>query len=58
MFTQLEDNLKDVWERGDLTSRDIIQIGIELIESAENLHSTGYIHTDIKLDNMMVNSNN
>ena len=33
-------------------------IGIELIECVKNLHSLGYVHTDIKLDNIMVDQEN
>ena len=34
--------------------QEIIQIGIELIECVEKMHSKGYLHLDIKLDNIMI----
>ena len=35
-------------------NKNAIIIGIELIECIKNLHSLGYVHTDIKLDNVML----
>ena len=31
---------------------------MQLVESVENLHSTGYLHLDIKLDNVLVSEQN
>ena len=33
-------------------------IGVELIGCVKNLHSLGYVHADIKLDNIMVDDEN
>ena len=44
--------------RNTFSTRDLVQIGTELIESVANIHSTGYLHLDIKLDNIMVSERN
>ena len=31
---------------------------MQLVESVENLHSAGYLHLDIKLDNVLVSQQN
>lgn len=36
-----------------ISQTDILSLGIELINLVETLHSLGYIHCDIKLDNIM-----
>ena len=52
-------SLKDLWdEKVPFSKRDIIQIGIELVKSVQNIHSTGYLHTDVKLDNIMISDQN
>ena len=38
--------------------QNTVQIGVQLIESVQNLHSTGYIHLDIKLDNVLISREN
>ena len=50
--------LKDMWDGRKIPLKDILQIGIQLIESAESIHEAGYVHADIKLDNIMVNLEN
>jgi serine/threonine protein kinase len=35
---------------------DALKIGIELINKIEMLHKTGYLHCDIKPDNLMVDN--
>lgn len=35
-----------------------VQIGIQLLKRLESLHSIGYIHNDIKPDNILVESSN
>lgn len=57
VYRRIKTNLKDIWEREQLSIKDIINVGIQLMSSLESLHSTGYIHTDIKLDNIMVEEN-
>ena len=37
-----------------LKKSDILKIGIQLIKSIRQLHSLGYVHLDIKPDNIMV----
>ena len=51
-------NVKEIWDTTPFSKRDIVQIGIEIVDSLKNLHSTGYIHADVKLDNFMVNAQN
>ena len=58
VYKFIKSNLKDIWNTVRLSIRDITQIGIELVECVENIHSTGYIHTDIKLYNVMIGSEN
>ena len=38
--------------------QNTVQIGVQLIESVQNLHSTGYLHLDIKLDNVLISRKN
>jgi serine/threonine protein kinase len=47
-----------LWRGREIDNKDAILIGVELIECVRNLHSLGYVHTDIKLDNIMVDSEN
>ena len=54
VYKFIPNTLKDVWESLNLDEWDIIQLGIGLVESVRNLHSTGFIHQDIKLDNIML----
>ena len=58
MYEYIDKTLKDAWDGSELSNRDIIQIGIQLIEAAESIHSSGYVHTDLKLDNIMINRQN
>ena len=58
VFKHLKTNLEDLMKKKNMTNIDKIQVGIQMIECAENLHLTGYIHTDIKLDNIMVDGDN
>jgi len=51
-------NLKSLWRRKILKDRDIIQIGIQLVDCVSKLHSTGHVHNDIKLDNIMISEEN
>ena len=36
-----------------LKKSDILKLGIQLIKSIRQLHSLGYVHLDIKPDNIM-----
>ena len=55
MYEYIDKTLKDAWDGSELSNRDMLQIGIQLIEAAESIHSSGYVHTDLKLDNIMIN---
>jgi serine/threonine protein kinase len=35
-----------------------VQIGIQLTKQIQNLHSIGYLHLDIKPDNILINRQN
>ena len=37
-----------------LSISQIVGLGLQLVDSIESLHSLGYIHNDIKLDNIVV----
>ena len=41
-----------------MPAKDIIQLGMQLVESAQSIHNAGYVHADIKLDNIMVDQQN
>ena len=58
VYSYIETNLKRIYEVKRLSKRDILEIGIQLVQCAKNIHSVGYIHADIKLDNIMINSKN
>ena len=56
VYTYIQKNLKQMVCDQNLkfSMQEIIQIGIELIECVEKMHSKGYLHLDIKLDNIMI----
>ena len=58
VYEYIDKTLKDAWDGSELSNRDIIQIGIQMIETAESIHNSGYVHTDLKLDNIMINRRN
>ena len=39
----------------NLSDKCVAQIGIDLIEEIRKIHSKGYIHRDIKPDNILTN---
>ena len=58
MYEYINKTLKRAWDRKELSTRDKLQIGIQLIEAAKSIHSCGYVHTDLKLDNIMIDRHN
>lgn len=36
--------------------KTVVQIGLQLLERLETLHSMGYLHMDLKPDNILVTS--
>lgn len=32
---------------------DILKLGIQMVKNVRELHSIGYVHLDLKLDNLM-----
>jgi len=39
-----------------LKKSEILKLGIQLMKSIRQLHSIGYVHLDIKTDNIMFNN--
>jgi serine/threonine protein kinase len=58
VYEYLDTTLKDVWDRTKLSRISVVQIGIQLIAGAESIHSAGYVHADLKLDNIMIDGQN
>ena len=60
VYKKVDNCLKDLWKANGskFSMQDTVQIGVQLLESVENLHSTGYLHLDIKLDNILINREN
>eukprot|EP00347_Sterkiella_histriomuscorum_P023821 403333271 len=58
-MTQYGMNLQEliVSRRILLTKKSILQIGIQLVKTIKELHNIGYGHMDIKLDNILINTN-
>ncbi len=44
-------------ENGNLNSSTILQIGIQILNIVEYIHSKGYIHADIKGENILLKEN-
>mgnify|MGYP000462558045 CR=1 FL=1 len=58
VYEYIDMTLKDFWDRSELSDRDKLQIGIQLIDGVKSIHSSGYVHTDLKLDNIMIDHQN
>ena len=56
VYRHIDHTLKEDYEdpETDISLQDIVQIGIELIGCVENVHSTDYVHLDLKMDNIMI----
>ena len=53
-------NLSQIYQLslGQMSIAQIINLGVQLTHSIESLHRIGYIHNDIKPDNIMVGQEN
>ena len=60
VYKHVEYCLKSLWRANGskLSMQDTVQIGVQLVESVQKLHSTGYLHRDIKLDNVRISREN
>ena len=57
VYQYYEHSLKDLWaSRVNFSKKDFVEIGIQLLNIVESIHKAGFVHSDIKLDNIMVNS--
>ncbi len=50
-------NLKELIERTDVSEKKIIGIGIILLNILEKIYKMGYMYSDIKLENIMLDKN-
>mmetsp|Transcript_38949 Transcript_38949/g.37281 ORF Transcript_38949/g.37281 Transcript_38949/m.37281 type:complete len:174 (-) Transcript_38949:32-553(-) len=59
IFQQLGSSLKEIVEtrKKYLTLSSVCHIGIQMLERLEAIHKLGFIHQDIKPDNILVGSN-
>lgn len=56
MQNRLGKTLSDIFmeSRRRLRKADVLKIGVQLLKAIERLHSIGYLHLDIKPDNMLI----
>ncbi|KRX01464.1 Protein kinase-like domain [Pseudocohnilembus persalinus] len=54
MKQQMEIDTFDIEEEAGFSLQTVLQIGIQCLERLECLHDIGYIHRDIKPDNLMI----
>lgn len=52
-------NLHDIFikRQAQFTARQIYSLGIQLVNILEQIHAAGYVFNDLKLDNLMFDSN-
>ena len=60
VYEHVEKTLKSLWDnpRVNFSRQDIIQIGCELVDNVQRIHGTGYVHLDLKLDNILITRDN
>ncbi len=49
-----DSNIDKLFRNGNLNSSTILQIGIQILNIVEYIHSKGYIHADIKGENYII----
>ena len=56
MQNRLGKTLSDIFmeSRRRLRKADVLKNGVQLLKAIERLHSIGYLHLDIKPDNMLI----
>ncbi|EXJ84125.1 STE protein kinase [Capronia epimyces CBS 606.96] len=54
----LEDDLLSASKKRPLTGKEIKYVSKQVLRALDLLHSAGYVHTDLKLDNVLVNYKN
>ncbi len=52
-----DSNIDKLFRNGNLNSSTILQIGIQILNIVEYIHSKGYIHADIKGENILLKEN-
>lgn len=48
-------NLADLTTQGAMPYRDAVQLGISILESLSKIHAAGFVHRDLKPDNLVRN---
>lgn len=48
------DDLKDRFEKESLSIKSVIMIGLQVIDRLEAMHKIGYLHRDVKPDNLAI----
>ncbi|AAK82249.1 389L [Invertebrate iridescent virus Kaz2018] len=57
VMEKYDSNIDKLFRNGDLNSSTILQIGIQILNIVEYIHSKGYIHADIKGENILLKEN-
>ena len=51
-------NLKQIMNKANISLKDILGICIIILKNLKKIHELGYIYSDIKLENIMIDKNN
>lgn len=57
VMERYDSNIDKLFRNGHLNSSTILQIGIQILNVVEYIHSKGYIHADIKGENILLKEN-
>ncbi len=57
VMERYDSNIDKLFRNGNLNSSTILQIGIQILNIVEYIHSKGYIHADIKGENILLKEN-
>ncbi len=53
VMERYDSNIDKLFRNGNLNSSTILQIGIQILNIVEYIHSKGYIHADIKGEHIL-----